>query len=232
MPVSKSAPPAVASLVHTGDGGLRSFAGSAEGGLPAPEATTLAPVEDLLGPKAVGFAAGGGSASRGSGLRASPRPLCLADRVPDPCERPALLRRILTIFVHHCRYNNSNIPSIRKNLHLTGQTRRKYVLAGHPGNWNVTWPSTPGNFQHSRRRLPELGRRHPSPEGRTSTHQLHGKAIRDPQPPNGSTYFYLLSGQGSLLRRAFLSHGHWLFPAAVNSHSSVVFRVTTVWKTV
>jgi hypothetical protein len=48
---------------------------------------------------------------------------CLLDhatRVPDPSERPALPRRILVIFIHHCRYNTSNILPIRKNLHLTG----------------------------------------------------------------------------------------------------------------
>jgi hypothetical protein len=60
MSVSTSAPPAAASLVRTGDGGLRSFVGSAEGGLPAPEATALAPAEDLLGPGTAGFAADGG----------------------------------------------------------------------------------------------------------------------------------------------------------------------------
>jgi hypothetical protein len=46
--------------MRTGDGGLRSFVGSVEGGLPAPEATALAPAEDLLGPGTAGFAAGGG----------------------------------------------------------------------------------------------------------------------------------------------------------------------------
>jgi hypothetical protein len=107
MSISKSAPPAAASSVRTGDSGLRSFVGSAEGGLPAPEATALAPAEDLLGPRTAGFAADGG-------LRASPCPLHLATRVPDPSERPALPCRILTILVHHCRYNSINILSIRK----------------------------------------------------------------------------------------------------------------------
>jgi hypothetical protein len=48
MSVSKSAPPATTSSVRTGDGGLRFFTGSAEGGLPAPEAAALEPAEDLL----------------------------------------------------------------------------------------------------------------------------------------------------------------------------------------
>jgi hypothetical protein len=60
MSVSKSAPPVGASSVRTGDGSLRSFVGSAEGGLPAPEATALVPAEDLLGLGTAGFAAGGG----------------------------------------------------------------------------------------------------------------------------------------------------------------------------
>jgi hypothetical protein len=110
------------------------------------------------------------AAAGGEGLRASPRPLDLATRVLDPSEHPMLPCRILTILVHHCRYNSTNILSIRKNLHLMGQMRRKYVLAARPGDQNVPWSSTPGNLQHSHRRLLELGRRHPSPEGRTSPH--------------------------------------------------------------
>ena len=60
MSVSKSATRAAATSVRAGDGGLRSFAGSAEGSLPAPEAAALAPAEDLLGLGAAGFTAGGG----------------------------------------------------------------------------------------------------------------------------------------------------------------------------
>jgi hypothetical protein len=50
MSVSKSATRAAATSVRASDGGLRSFAASAEGSLPAPEAAALAPTEDLLGP--------------------------------------------------------------------------------------------------------------------------------------------------------------------------------------
>jgi hypothetical protein len=57
--------------------------------------------------------------SWGSRLRDPPSHLDLAPRVPDPRERPSLLRRILAILFHHCRYNSSNILSVRKNLHLT-----------------------------------------------------------------------------------------------------------------
>ena len=60
MSVSKSAPPAVALSVRTGDGGLHSFVGLVEGGLPALEATALAPAEDLLGLGTASFTAGGG----------------------------------------------------------------------------------------------------------------------------------------------------------------------------
>jgi hypothetical protein len=60
MSVSKSAPPVATSSVRTGDGGLRSFVGSAEGGLPAPEAAALGPAEDLLGLGTAGFTADGG----------------------------------------------------------------------------------------------------------------------------------------------------------------------------
>jgi hypothetical protein len=58
--VSKSATHAATTSVRAGNGGLRSFTGSAEGSLPAPEVAALAPVEDLLGPGAAGFLAGGG----------------------------------------------------------------------------------------------------------------------------------------------------------------------------
>jgi hypothetical protein len=108
--------------------------------------------------------------ARGTRLCASPRLLRIAEMVPDPSDCPTLPRRILTILLHHCRYNSSNIPSIRKNLQLMSHTRRKYVFTGRAGDRNVPWPSTPGKLQHSRRRLPELGRRQPSPEGRASTH--------------------------------------------------------------
>jgi hypothetical protein len=100
------------------------------------------------------------------------------------------------------------------------------------GDRNVPWPSTPGNLQHSRRRFLELGRRHPPPRGRASSHQLHSKAIRGPQTPHCSTYFSLLRGWGSLPRRAFLSHCHWFFPVAVSSRGSVFSRITTVWQTI
>jgi hypothetical protein len=60
MSVSKSATRAAATSVRAGDGSLRSFAGSAEGSLPALEAAAFTPAEDLLGPGAASFAAGGG----------------------------------------------------------------------------------------------------------------------------------------------------------------------------
>jgi hypothetical protein len=142
--MSRSAPPAAASSVRTGDGGLRSIVGSAEGGFPEPAATTLAPDEDLLGPGTAGFVAGGGLLLPETVDFAPPRALFTL-RPGSPTLVNARRFRVaswrsLSII---CRYNSNNIPSVRKNLHLTGQTRRKYVLAGRPGDRNVPWPSTP-----------------------------------------------------------------------------------------
>jgi hypothetical protein len=60
MSVSKSAQPAAASSVRTGDTDLFSFAGSAEGGLPALEPAALEPAKNFLGPGMASFAAGSG----------------------------------------------------------------------------------------------------------------------------------------------------------------------------
>jgi hypothetical protein len=181
MSVSKSATRAAATSVRAGDGGLRSFAASAEGSLPTPRAAALAPTEDLLGPRAVGLVAGDGLLLPGAADFAPPRLLRFAERVPDPSDRPALPRRVLTIPLHHYQYNSSNIPPIRKNLQLTRHTRRKYVFTGRAGDRNVPWPLTPGNLQHSRRRLPELGRRHPSPTA--AQVPINSTAKRSETPP-------------------------------------------------
>jgi hypothetical protein len=73
MSVSKLAPTAAALSVRTCDDGLRSFTGSIEGGLLAPEAAALEPAEDLLGPGTAGFAAGGGLLPPGAADFAPPR---------------------------------------------------------------------------------------------------------------------------------------------------------------
>jgi hypothetical protein len=57
--MSKSATRPAAKSACAGDGGLRSFAASAEGNLPS-LAAALAPTADLLSPGAVSLAAGGG----------------------------------------------------------------------------------------------------------------------------------------------------------------------------
>ena len=75
MSVSKSATRAAASSVRAGEGNLHPFAGSPEGGLPAPEAAAFAPAEDLLGPGAAGFAAGTGLLLLGAADFAPPRAL-------------------------------------------------------------------------------------------------------------------------------------------------------------
>jgi hypothetical protein len=73
MSVSKSATRAAATSVRASDDGLRSFAGSTEGDLPALEAAALAPTEDLLGPGAAGFAVDGGLPLLGAAFFAPPR---------------------------------------------------------------------------------------------------------------------------------------------------------------
>jgi hypothetical protein len=123
----------------------------------------------------------------GSSLRAPPRSLRLTPRIGKPDNRPTLLHSIMAILVHHCRHNSMNIPSVRENPQATSYTRRRHVFALCPGDRKIFWPPTPGNLQHSRRRLPELGRRHPSPGGCTCPHQLHSKIIRHPLSPHYST---------------------------------------------
>jgi hypothetical protein len=210
---------------HAGEGGLRPFTGppgaacSRQRRQPSHLPTPSVP--------------GGGrfrsrhqfATARGSNLHAPPRPLRLAHRIRDPDDRPTFLRSVLTVPLHHYRYNSSNIPSIRKNLQVTSHARRKEVFASRAGDLNILGPSTPCNLQHLRQRLLELGQRHPSPEGCARPHQLHSKTIGDPQSPHCSTYFSLLRGWGGLLRRAFLSHGHWSLPAAVDS---VIPRIAAV----
>jgi hypothetical protein len=91
----------------------------------------------------------------GSSLRSPPLPLRPGLMKPD--DRLALLRSSLTILVHHCRHNNSSIPPVRKHFSITNHARCKKVFAGRAGDRNILRPPTPGNPQHPRRRLPELG---------------------------------------------------------------------------
>jgi hypothetical protein len=127
------------------------------------------------------------AAAGGRILRAPPRSLRLTPRICDPDNRLVLLCSVLTVLVHHYRHNSNNIPSVRENPQATSYTRRRHVFTLRPGDRKILWPSTPGNLQHSRRRLPELGRRHPSPGGRACPHQLHSKIIRHPHSPHCST---------------------------------------------
>jgi hypothetical protein len=82
--VSKSATRPAAKSARAGDGGLRSFAASAEGNLLAPAAAALAPAADLLGPGAVGLAAGGGLLLPGAADFAPPAPSSLHGKGPQP----------------------------------------------------------------------------------------------------------------------------------------------------
>jgi hypothetical protein len=126
--------------------------------------------ERLAGARGGGLRARRRLAGAGGGrLHDPPCHLDLAARVPDPRERPTFLRRILAILFHHYRYNSSNIPPVRKNLHLTSQSRCTNVLAGRPGDRNIPRPATPGNLHHSHGRFPELGRRHHLPGSRASS---------------------------------------------------------------
>jgi hypothetical protein len=132
----------------------------------------------------------------GGSLRSPPRPLRPSFGEPD--DRPTLLRSFLAILVHHCRHNSSNISPVRKHSQVTSHARRKKVFAGRVGDRNVLGPSTPSNLQHPRRRLPELGRRHPSPGGRACSHQLHSKAIGDPSSPTAvPSFLFLVAGAAS-----------------------------------
>jgi hypothetical protein len=75
MSMVRPAPPAAASATRSGDDGPRSFVGSAEGDLLEPEATTLAPDEDLLGLGTVVFTANGSLLLLGAADFAPPRSL-------------------------------------------------------------------------------------------------------------------------------------------------------------
>ena len=115
------------------------------------------------------------------------QPLPLRPGFNKPDGRLPLLCSSLAILVHHCRHNSSNIPPVRKNSPFTNHARCKRVFAGRAGDRNIPRPATPGNPQHPSQRLPELGRRHPSPGGRAHPHQLSSKTIRNPKTSHNST---------------------------------------------
>jgi hypothetical protein len=121
----------------------------------------------------------------GSSLRSPPLPLRPGFMKSD--DRLTLLCGSLAILVHHCRHNNNNIPPVRKHFPCTNHARCKKVFTGRTGDRNILRPPTPGNPQHPRRRLPELGRRHPSPRGRACPHQFSSKTIGNPKFSHSST---------------------------------------------
>jgi hypothetical protein len=135
-----------------------------------------------------------------SSLHSPPRPLRPSFGEPDDC--PALLRSFLAILVHHYQHNNINISSVRKHSQVTSHARRKKVFAGHAGDRNVLGPSTPCNLQQPRRRLPELGRRHPSPGAAHVPINSIAKLSETPSYPTAVPSFLFLvvgaaSGAGS-----------------------------------
>jgi hypothetical protein len=141
MSLSKSATRAAASTVRAGEGSLCPFTGPPRGGLFALEAATFAPTDALLCPGDDQFCSRHWFATAtGSSLRAPPRLLHLVERIPNPNDRPSFLRSILTVVLHHCRYNSSNIPSVRKNLKVTSHARRKEVFTSHTGDRNILGP--------------------------------------------------------------------------------------------
>ena len=164
-----------------------------------PEAAVFTLADALLDPRTTGFTASTGLLLlEAAAVFALPRAL-FASRIGSAILTIAtLLRSVFTVLIHHCRHNNSNIPSVRKNLQVTSHARRKEVFANRAGDRNILGPSTPGNLQHPRQRLPELGRRHPSPEGCARPHQLHSKTVGDPQFPTAvPSFLFLVAGAAS-----------------------------------
>jgi hypothetical protein len=182
-----------------GEGNSRTFAAPSGADLvpPAPAAFALSGNLPDLG--AAAFAASEGWLPPGMAAFAPPpppRPLRPGLREPD--DRPTLQRSLLPILVHHCRHNNSNIPSVRENLQSTSYTRRRHAFTLCPGDRKILWPPTPGNLQHSRRRLPELVRRHPPPGAAhvsiNSTTKLSDTLFFPTTVPN---FLFLVTGAAS-----------------------------------
>jgi hypothetical protein len=231
MSVSKLATRAPTSSTRTGEGTLRPLTGSPEGGLPAPEEATFAPVEDFLGPRVAGFVVGASLLRPGAAEFAPPpppHPLGLAERIPDPNDRSSLLCSVLTTLLHHCRHNSSNIPSVWENLQVTSHTRRKYVFASCAGDRNILWPSTPVTFSIRAEDSRSSGEDILPPGAAHVPINSTTKLSETPTPPL-QYLFSLLSGRGSLLRRPFLGHVHRFLPAAVGS---VFPGIATVWQAV
>jgi hypothetical protein len=231
MSVSKLATRAPTSSTRTGEGTLRPLTGSPEGGLPAPEEATFAPVEDFLGPRVAGFVVGASLLLPGAADFAPPPPPPppgLAERIPDPNDRSSLLCSVLTTLLHHCRHNSSNIPSVWENLQVTSHTRRKYVFASCAGDRNILWPSTPVTFSIRAEDSRSSGEDILPPGAAHVPINSTTKLSETPTPPL-QYLFSLLSGRGSLLRRPFLGHVHRFLPAAVGS---VFPGIATVWQAV
>jgi hypothetical protein len=120
------------------------------------------------------------------------RPLPLRPGFMKPDDRLALLCSSLAILVHHCRHNSSNIPPVRKHFLFTNHARCKKVFSGRAGDRNIPRPPTPGNPHHPRRRLPELGRSHPSPGAAHVLINSLAKPSETPSPPIAVPSFLFL----------------------------------------
>jgi hypothetical protein len=131
----------------------------------------------------------GHGSSRGRPLHAGTWRLLVATRVHQPKRSLSLVPQgLLTIFFRHCRHNNTNLSSIRKNFKFTSQTRRKVTFASGPGNRVFFMPLTPGHLQHSRRWFSEVGRSHDVPRPSARPRQLLNKTPRGLRTPMPSTY--------------------------------------------
>jgi hypothetical protein len=77
-----------------------------------------------------------------------------------------------------------------------------------------------------------LGEDIPPPRATHVPINFTAKLSETPSPPTVVPIFFLFSGWVSLLRRAFLSHGHGSLPVAVDDHHSVIPGIATVWQTI
>jgi hypothetical protein len=155
MSVSKSA------RRFPGEGSSRTFAAPSGADLVPPAPAAFALSDNLPAPGAAAFAASEGWLPPGTAAFAPPAP---SSAWPQGAGRPPDASAQLPADPCSSLPTQQQQYSIRKeNLQSTNYTRRRHVFALCPGDRKILWPSTLGNLQHSRRRLPELVRRHPPP---------------------------------------------------------------------
>jgi hypothetical protein len=103
---------------------LPDLRGSVRGRLGSADADRLRALRHLAGSRRGRLRSQHRLATTGDGsLCTPPRSLRFTPSVGEPDDLPALLHSILAIFVHHCRHNSSNIPSVRKHSQVTSHVR-------------------------------------------------------------------------------------------------------------